>query len=576
MSMEEPSHTLPAGYILNDTYVIDSVRGEGGFGITYAGHVKDSVKSIAIKEYFPSGVASRDHSKTPYMVTHFGGDFSVSFRKGLQRFLNEAVLLKKFAYLSSIVSILDVFETNHTAYLVMEYIEGISLKQLISSEGALPFSDLYNLFLPVMKDLAVIHEHGLIHRDISPDNLLVGLDNHLHLIDFGSVSVANPNETKTVTVILKAGYAPPEQYLANGHIGPWTDVYGLCGTMYYTLTGKPPVDALIRMQNTDTDYFPYPANSNMTKKQWQALIRGLSLSYSERYSSVKMLYQALSTPDMVEEPITVMMPPAPRSVPDSKSSGDSNLLFLIPNLKGRHSKRKKLSKLQQTTIIILSIIITGTVGQGLYKISQKQQTAKPETTGQEMTASDTAKPETAGQEMSVSETGKQEISVDEANTLLTMIDLTGSTLEDAATRISNLDTNIKLQTKYEYDEKYDIGVVIGQSVSADSTFQRGSVRTLTLTVSKGAEPTGGSNADSNTSSNSTRTGTDSDTSNKAAVTDSNSNSKEVSAETAGKTTETTTGSSTTEATQKSQSAKSTKQKSKQNTTESKYTTIHLD
>ena len=112
MSRKEISHTLPTGYILNKKYVIDYVRGEGGFGITYVGHIYDSnpVQNVAIKEYFPSGVASRDHSDTPYMVTHFSGDFSVSFRKGLHRFLNEAVLLKNFAYLDSIVSILDVFE----------------------------------------------------------------------------------------------------------------------------------------------------------------------------------------------------------------------------------------------------------------------------------------------------------------------------------------------------------------------------------------------------------------------------------------------------------------------------------
>ena len=528
MSRKEISHTLPTGYILNKKYVIDYVRGEGGFGITYVGHIYDSnpVQNVAIKEYFPSGVASRDHSDTPYMVTHFSGDFSVSFRKGLHRFLNEAVLLKNFAYLDSIVSILDVFEANNTAYLVMEYIDGINLKQLIASEGTLSFSDMYTLMLPVMKDLAVIHEQGLIHRDISPDNLLVGLDNRLHLIDFGSVSVANPNETKTVTVILKAGYAPPEQYLANGHIGPWTDVYGLCGTIYYILIGKPPVDALLRMQNRTEDFFKLPENSDIKPYQWNVIIRGLSLEYSERYNSVKMLYQSLTTPEITEEPITVMMTKSSENIPVTNSNSIENSIPFVAKTPN------KIIRLFTIVLAIITTFIAGVWGNSYINKMTDSITIDNSYTYQNITQP------------------------------LSMINVAGTTLENAAAKLSELYPDIKINTIYKYDPKNDIGIVISQSIPENTTFIKGELKKLTLTISKGTEPvteTVSSEAFDNTDS------TDNNTSDSS----STSGNTNVPVSSTGNSNNTTSQQDTKKATKSSK-------KSSKKTKENEYTTIHLD
>ena len=517
MNTNEINHTLPNGYILNDIYVIDSVSGEGGFGITYAGHIKDStpIKQIAVKEYFPSGVASRDHSLSPYAVAHFGGEFSISFQKGLQRFLNEAVLLKKFSYLNSIVTIIDVFEANHTAYLIMEYIDGINLKQLVNSEGTLSFSEIYDLMLPVMKDLAIIHEQGLIHRDISPDNLLVVVDNHLHLIYFGSVSIVNPNESKTVTVILKAGYAPPEQYIPNGHIGPWTDVYGLCATMYFALIGKAPADSLIRMQNTDTDFFSMPENPVIEQYQWNALIRGLSLSYTDRFASVKMLYQTLSTPSMTEEPVTVMMHSKNSIINDSEKNISHNQITANKDL----TISKKLGPKMIISILIIALIIGIS---GNYIING-------------MTAN---------------------IQIDTVNipqntkTKLKMIDLSGLTLENAARKLSDLDSEIELKTEYKYDTTNEIGIVIEQSIAANTQFTKGELPSLTLTISKGSEPV-----------NNTTEGLISD------------NTESEKDETSTTPTTEQADSSKTESTKKSSKKKSG---NTGKSTESEFTTIHLD
>lgn len=528
MNNYEKPHTLPKGYILKNKYIIDSVSGEGGFGITYVGHIKDSSpqENIAIKEYFPSGVASRDYSDSPYTVIHFGGDFSISFQKGLQRFLNEAVLLKQFSYLESIVSILDVFEANHTAYLIMEYIEGISLKQLITKEGPLPFSDIYNLLLPVMKDLAIIHEHGLIHRDISPDNLLIGLDNHLHLIDFGSVSVANPNESKTVTVILKAGYAPPEQYIANGHIGPWTDVYGLCGTIYYALIGNCPVDALIRIQNKDKNYFVTPDNSYIKDYQWSAVKRGLSLEYADRFSSVKQLYHALSTPLMHDEPITVIMTEA-SYINNNTKANDTNKHTTNYNRRNYHP-----------LIITIALLITIVIGIG----------------GNILINHETASIHIANTNIAP-QTKKH----------LSMINLYGLTLENAAMKLSDLDPSIELKTVYKYDPNNDIGIVISQSVPADSTFTEGELSELTLTISKGAEPTTEAiySDDQDMTTENAASNNSVDTGNNNANNTDNSSVTNTNTDSTG---------SKSKKSQQSTSKKETPSKS----TESEYTTIHLD
>ena len=287
-------HTLSSGMVLHDNYIIDRILGEGGFGITYSGTCIATKEQVAIKEYFPSGVATRIHKDGHRQVSHFDGKLANSFQKGMSRFLNEANLLKEFHSLGSIVSVFDVFEENGTAYIVMEYIEGITLKELITNEGSLSFDEMLTLLKPVLLDLHEVHKKGLIHRDISPDNLIVGMDNKLHLIDFGAASFENPNESKTMTVILKSGYAPPEQYISDGRIGAWTDVYALCATMYMVLNGEKPIDSIHRMQK---DTLELKGNCNsLTDYQKDAITQGLRLNYAERFSSVKLLYQALTTP----------------------------------------------------------------------------------------------------------------------------------------------------------------------------------------------------------------------------------------------------------------------------------------
>ena len=211
---------LPNNTILHERYKIVKVLGEGGFGVTYLATDIESGLYVAVKEYSPD--KSFDE---------------VEFEKGLNRFIKEADVLKEYSYLEGIVRVWDCFRAENTAYIVMDYIDGITLKKYVALHGRFDYDELLEMMLPVMKSLVTLHRHGLIHRDISPDNLMIGMDNNMYLIDFGAASRIIPD--KTTTVLLKAGYAPPEQY-GLSQTDRRADIFALGILINVLLTGKHP------------------------------------------------------------------------------------------------------------------------------------------------------------------------------------------------------------------------------------------------------------------------------------------------------------------------------------------------
>ena len=285
---------LPVGTILENNYKILSVLGDGGFGITYEGFDILHKTEVAIKEYFPHEFAYRAIPSTTETVNYTIYPLQSTqktFETGKAHFLREAIVLKNLEHLPSIVSILDILESNGTIYIVMEYIEGITLENYVQNNGALSYQELLPMILPIIKDLQQIHEKGLIHRDISPDNLILGIDNRLHLIDFGSSTHFYNTDKAATTVFLKSGYAPPEQYLKNGKQGPWVDVYGLCATMYLALTRIQPPDSLNRLQQ---EHLPsLTANSDTPRGLACIIEKGMSLKIADRYPSMSVLYNEI-------------------------------------------------------------------------------------------------------------------------------------------------------------------------------------------------------------------------------------------------------------------------------------------
>ncbi len=295
---QQPENGMPPYEILNGKYLVGKVIGIGGFGITYIGWDFYQSKKVCIKEYFPKGVAKREQTTTysTEYSTYSMDVFTVNTKKaaylgGLKGYIKEAETLSKFYGMPGIVSVRDFFYGNKTAYIVMEYIDGINFRQFAkSSGGVLQSYILFELLKDVIKALNSVHKAGVIHRDISPDNIMLNDKFKAELIDVGAAKHSGAGQE--TSIFLKHGYAPIEQYDRNGNQGPWTDVYSLCATMYYLLTGIKLQKAYERVAEDKT----IPLNMfNIEIEDYQAnaILKGLNVQIEDRYQSMAELYYEL-------------------------------------------------------------------------------------------------------------------------------------------------------------------------------------------------------------------------------------------------------------------------------------------
>lgn len=284
-----PKHHIAPGTLLGDgRYMVGNALGEGGFGITYVGLDRQLQMKVAIKEYYPTGLVTRVEGNTVENIT--SQEAIVSFGEGRNKFLNEARTLAGFFSEQGIVSVLNFFESNNTAYIVMEYLEGETLKSYLKRKGRLEPKEAVSLLRPIIDSLAVIHKANLIHRDISPDNIMI-IKNGIKLLDFGAArSYGDDNKSKSV--MLKEGYAPEEQYRKKGEQGPWTDVYALCGTLYKAITGRAPDDAMERMYE-DSLQAPSQIGIEISPEIETAIMKGLAVRKEDRLQSMDELLDVL-------------------------------------------------------------------------------------------------------------------------------------------------------------------------------------------------------------------------------------------------------------------------------------------
>ena len=240
------AHQLPPGTILHGRFEIRRVIGEGGFGITYEGRDQVLDARVAIKEYYMTGFVNRNTAVSLDVIPSVG-EKAETFRKNREKFYSEAMVLAKFGEEDGIVRIQDYFQENETAYIVMEYLDGGTLKDRLNKNGAMNWEEALDLLMPGMVSLEHVHEAGIIHRDISPDNIMLTKSGKIRILDFGAARKTTESDPKSLSVILKPGYAPEEQYRSKGVQGPWTDVYAFCATLYKCITGSVPEEAMDRL-----------------------------------------------------------------------------------------------------------------------------------------------------------------------------------------------------------------------------------------------------------------------------------------------------------------------------------------
>lgn len=346
-SVEKKQHLLMPGTILHEGYLIGRPLGQGGFGITYLGYDLASHSRVAIKEYFPAGIAVRQNG----VVQAASDENQAIFKKGVETFNKEAQILSHLGNQPNIVNILAFFFENGTGYFVMEFLEGRSLKDYLNSRGGkLSFPETVSLLLPVMKALSAVHHEGMLHRDIAPDNIYVTNDGQVKLMDFGAARYHTFLETQSIRTVVKPGYAPMEQYTSQSAQGPWTDVYAMGATIYRTLTGIVPPDAPSRYMK-DEIKSPLQLGCILPNNADYAIMRALSPQIVFRFRTMDDFARALTMPDPVvplqSMPLNPIKPNQSVQTPPysemNSSDSDENATRMIQiNFKQSKSEKKDI------------------------------------------------------------------------------------------------------------------------------------------------------------------------------------------------------------------------------------------
>lgn len=300
------SYHIPPGSVLQQRYIVGRALGFGGFGITYIGWDYVMARKVAIKEYLPSEFATR--MPTQLKVTVYSGEREEQYKEGLIKTMEEARRLAKFESVPGIVQIYDCFEENGTSYIVMEFLEGMSLKDYLAEKGNMTPEQALPVVLQIAAAMEAVHKTGILHRDIAPDNIYVLNPDEpdslrVKLLDFGAARYATTKHSKSLSVIIKPGYAPEEQYRSRGDQGTWTDVYALAATFYKMLTGATPEDAMERSVKDEVKK-PSRMGIKISKPTETALMNAMHVKIQDRTQTMEEFSQELMAAEVKERAVT--------------------------------------------------------------------------------------------------------------------------------------------------------------------------------------------------------------------------------------------------------------------------------
>ena len=300
--METFENALPVGALLDNRYKIESVLGEGGFGVTYKAHDSELDYTVVIKEFLPQECAARaGDSVTVQARTNRTDDYEY----GLTRFIEEARTLAKFQH-PHIVAVTNFLKVNGTAYFVMNYAEGEDLSEWLKKHDTLNEDIILKIITPILEGLAEVHKTGIMHRDIKPGNIFMRKQGGAMLIDFGAARQALGEHSKSISAIISQGYAPPEQYTTRGKQGAFTDLYAIGAVLYKLITGKAPIESADRAHDIhegEPDPMPPAIEAGQGKaSDWllQLTDQLLNISAKNRPQSAEAVLQAIQNKTTAE------------------------------------------------------------------------------------------------------------------------------------------------------------------------------------------------------------------------------------------------------------------------------------
>ena len=291
----QPEYALPYRFLLKDRYRVGKVLGQGGFGITYVGWDEMLDQKVAIKEYYPSGQVMRSSSNMGTSLLWNTTAQAAELRKnGMDSFIREAQKMARVRDIREVVHVTDIFYANDTAYIVMDYVEGQTLKTLLERRGTLSWQDGGPIFLRAISAMDQVHAKGMIHRDLSPDNLMIQPDGSVRILDLGAAKDLSVNSGASSMLVAKGGFSPLEQYTQRGSSGPHSDVYAMAATMYYSFTGVMPPPAMDRVEQ-DGLRWDLPQLRALPPQVLNALRQAMTLLAKDRTQTMAQFHQQLTS-----------------------------------------------------------------------------------------------------------------------------------------------------------------------------------------------------------------------------------------------------------------------------------------
>ncbi len=292
-ALRQESYYLEPGTIIGGKHIVGRVMSYGGHTISYLGMDAEANRKVIIKEYLPSDFSTRSEGEKE--VTIYSGDGQAQFEQGLTNFLNEANRIQQLGKAEGIAQVYDCIAENDTGYVISEYVEGKTLKEILDSGKKFGAEEAKSFILRILRGLGNVHKMNIVHCDISPETIMVTDSGEIKLMDFGATRYVTTANSKSLSIILKRGYAPEEQYRSRGVRGPWTDVYAIGAVMYRMLTGVVPQESVDRVLADDLKE-PSKMGISIPTNTENALMNALNVYKEERTPSAEAFLKELNSP----------------------------------------------------------------------------------------------------------------------------------------------------------------------------------------------------------------------------------------------------------------------------------------